>query len=159
MRYTKTHHHPPNGPCSGRQKPSILLADNNQMVLDVLTLSLREHGYMVNAVKDGWDVLKSMFHSDHDAILLDLNMPRLDGITTVKALRKMDPHTYVLIISGEASEFKIKQALEQVKKEQASTAAKTTQTDAAAKTENNVSPGDSIKISLRLFDFLFKIGL
>jgi len=82
------------------------------MVLDVLTLSLREHGYMVNAVKDGWDVLKSMFHSDHDAILLDLNMPRLDGITTVKALRKMDPHTYVLIISGEASEFKIKQALE-----------------------------------------------
>lgn len=90
---------------------SILVVDDNEAVVEVLTLGLQNHGFHTSSAKDGWEAVNKMFHGNHDAIVLDINMPKMDGITTVKALRKSDPHTYILLISGEAEDFKVQQAL------------------------------------------------
>lgn len=92
-------------------KHKVLVVDDNEIVIEALTEGLRAHGYEASSSTNGWEAMKTMFNGDYDAILLDVNMPQMDGITTVKALRKSDPCTYVLLISGEADEFKIGQAL------------------------------------------------
>jgi CheY-like chemotaxis protein len=50
--------------------------------------------------------------NDYDMIILDVNMPGLNGIDTVRTVRENDPFTYVLLISGEAMKTEIQEALD-----------------------------------------------
>jgi CheY-like chemotaxis protein len=94
------------------EKRKILLVDDNDALIEVLTIGLECRGYIVATATDGWEAMKIIFNNHCDVLLLDINMPRMDGITTVKALRKSDPYTHILLISGEADDFKIRQALQ-----------------------------------------------
>jgi DNA-binding NtrC family response regulator len=102
--------HEKKGPQVVFSRERILIADDDQSMLDVLYDGLSQHGYNVTAVHNGEQANENLLINDYDMIILDYNMPGLDGLETVKTLRENDPFTYVLLISGEAMETEIQEA-------------------------------------------------
>lgn len=77
-----------NGPASvKRNDGSILLAEDDPTSLMVLKAILERAGYMVTGVTNGQEVLDELAHKRYDVILLDINMPILDGVETIKRIR------------------------------------------------------------------------
>jgi len=52
--------------------------------------------------------LRKILVNDYDLVIMDINMPKMNGIETVKAIRENDPDTYILLISGEANQMRYK---------------------------------------------------
>ncbi len=83
----------------------ILVADDEPMLLRILTRILERAGFSCLAAEDGEravELYKSC-PAEIDLALLDLNMPRLDGIGAAKAIWQVDSEARILIASGEAS--------------------------------------------------------
>jgi class 3 adenylate cyclase len=73
-----------------RTPPSILIADDNPMNLDILRTRLAIHGYELLAATDGEEALGMARERQPDLILLDIMMPKMDGIEVCRHL-KADP--------------------------------------------------------------------
>ncbi|MBW2606620.1 MAG: response regulator [Deltaproteobacteria bacterium] len=80
--------------------PKILLIDDEEDIVRVLSMSLKSDGYdVVSALsgKEGLDVFKK---ESPDIILTDVKMPGMDGIEVLKKVKKINPETEVIIITG-----------------------------------------------------------
>lgn len=73
---------------------------NMRMFLDIL---LREEGYDVLLADNGWTGLERYRRDHPDVILLDLNMPMLDGIAVLKEIRMVDLKQPVIIMTGDTN--------------------------------------------------------
>jgi DNA-binding response OmpR family regulator len=73
---------------------------NMRMFLDIL---LREEGYDVLLADNGWVGLERYRRDHPDVILLDLNMPVLDGVTVLKEIRRVDLKQPVIIMTGDTN--------------------------------------------------------
>ena len=82
----------------------ILLAEDDKNFGNVLKSELEEDGYIVTLVNDGVEaVLKFIGKgSDYDFVLLDIKMPMLDGINTLKIIKKLNPDVPAITFSGNA---------------------------------------------------------
>jgi DNA-binding response OmpR family regulator len=81
----------------------VLVVDDERNMRIFLDLLLREEGYEVLLADDGWMGLES-YHREHpDVILLDLNMPVLDGIAVLKILRATDLEQPVIVLTGDTN--------------------------------------------------------
>ena len=65
----------------------VLVVDDEPNIRALIADALREFGYLVDTAADGAHALEAMHHATPDVIVLDLMMPRLDGIGFVDALR------------------------------------------------------------------------
>jgi len=90
----------------------VLIADANPLCADTLVLGLRRFGYQVTAVSDGWSACRELFEGHFQAVVLELDLPKMDGITMLKTLRRSDPHTHIVLISGSATVIEVSQAKE-----------------------------------------------
>lgn len=79
----------------------ILVADDNPLNRRLLQALLERAGHRVHLAADGREALALACRRRFDLALLDLQMPRLDGIATARALRDQAPHLPVLGISGD----------------------------------------------------------
>ena len=70
-----------------RTPPRILVADDNPTNLEVLRVRLNAHGYEVVTAVDGEDALGRARELEPDLVLLDIMIPRLDGIAILKELK------------------------------------------------------------------------
>jgi class 3 adenylate cyclase/CheY-like chemotaxis protein len=70
-----------------RDPPLILAVDDVPDNLEILQLRLESQGYQVLTAADGVEALQQMRELDPDLVLLDVMMPRLDGIEVVRAMR------------------------------------------------------------------------
>lgn len=77
----------------------VLVADDDPQILRALSIILRAHGYDVVSARDGRAALDAAAHERPDLILLDLGMPRLDGIQIIQAVRGWTT-TPILVVSG-----------------------------------------------------------
>jgi CheY-like chemotaxis protein len=93
-------------------KERILVVDDNVDILEILSRILSSEGYRVTTAGDGSIAFEKILVNDYDLVIMDINMPKMDGIETVKAIRENDPDTYILLISGEAESAEIRQAME-----------------------------------------------
>ncbi|OGJ87752.1 MAG: hypothetical protein A2268_02550 [Candidatus Raymondbacteria bacterium RifOxyA12_full_50_37] len=98
-------------PMLGFNRERILIADDNPHMCDILERLLSEKGYRISIVSNGSQAYEKILVNDYDLIILDINMPKMDGVEAVKAIREHDPYTYILLISGEAGSEDINQAL------------------------------------------------
>ena len=87
---------------TGKIRATILVADDDQMVLRVVRRLLERQDMRVLTAGDGEDALEVYReHQDEiDAVILDIVMPKLDGLETLKVLRSMDPSVKILLVSG-----------------------------------------------------------
>ena len=89
----------------------ILVADDEQDVLDVMKKKIKKAGYEVVTAQDGEEAWEKIKSDDPDVLLLDLTMPKMDGLTVLKNLRENPPTTKwipVIIVSarGELEDMK-----------------------------------------------------
>jgi len=82
---------------------TILSIDDDAFVRELLADALREHGYQVIEAEDGYEGLKQVQLVMPDAVLLDLRMPKLDGLQVLDSLVKNVPEIPVIIVSGQGT--------------------------------------------------------
>ena len=83
--------------------PRVLVMDDDADVLASLERGLRLSGFDVATAKDGAEALRSATHTRPDAIVVDINLPVLDGVSAVTGLRAMDKDVPVCVLSAGSS--------------------------------------------------------
>jgi signal transduction histidine kinase len=79
-------------PGSSEEKPlRILVAEDNPSNQKVILTMLRRLGYRPEAVADGREVLRALEIRTYDLILMDVKMPEMDGLTTTRMIRRLQP--------------------------------------------------------------------
>ncbi|OEU57904.1 MAG: Fis family transcriptional regulator [Desulfobacterales bacterium C00003104] len=80
--------------------PSVLVVDDEPSILRSLHGVLADEGYDVLTAPNGYEALKIIEEESPDLVLLDIWMPGMDGIETLKEIKKNNPFLQVVIISG-----------------------------------------------------------
>ena len=68
----------------------ILIVEDEQALCDAIARSLRNLAYSVDCCHDGQEALDLLDVEAFDLVVLDLNLPRIDGMTVLRELRKTD---------------------------------------------------------------------
>lgn len=92
----------------------ILIADDEHKIIMTLEYTFRKNGYEVFIARDGTEALEILKENLPDVILLDIMMPKMDGFTTLKEIRK-EPRfrdIKVIILSAKSGENDIKEGME-----------------------------------------------
>jgi two-component system, OmpR family, response regulator MprA len=83
--------------------PRVLVVDDDRAVRESLRRSLEFNGYAVSLASDGAEALASIAGHLPDALVIDVMMPRLDGIETTKALRTAGNDLPILVLTARDS--------------------------------------------------------
>ena len=75
----------------------ILMIDDDITALDIVSYLFEERGYEVERCADGFSALDYLTNIKPDLILVDLRMPNIDGVQTVKKIREMGLATVPII--------------------------------------------------------------
>ena len=78
----------------------VLLIEDEPHAARVLAKGLREHAYAVDVAGDGEAALFSAGTSDYDALILDVMLPRVDGLTVCRSLRDAGSDVPILILTA-----------------------------------------------------------
>src|SRR6266704_1903255 len=81
-------------------REAILIVDDESGVRASLAGILGDEGYLVQAVERGEDCLQALEGRRYDLLLLDVWLPRMDGLETLSRVRILDPELPVIVISG-----------------------------------------------------------
>jgi two-component system response regulator AtoC len=92
---------------------TILVGEDETEVVGYFEMALKCLGYSIEVAQDGDEVLSCLQsgRSEIAAILLDIMMPNRDGLDTLRAIREIDPHLPVIMVSGSSSTFNIVTAM------------------------------------------------
>jgi two-component system nitrogen regulation response regulator NtrX len=80
--------------------PSVLIVDDEPSILQSLSGLLSDEGFEVTTAANGYEALKIIDTESPDLVLLDIWMPGIDGIETLKEIKKGNPTIQVIIITG-----------------------------------------------------------
>jgi two-component system response regulator MprA len=81
-------------------KPLVLVVDDDKAVRESLRRSLEFNGYAVSLASDGAEALAGISGIGPDVVVMDVMMPRLDGIETTRALRQAGNDVPVLVLTA-----------------------------------------------------------
>ena len=81
----------------------ILLVDDEKDFLDVMSERIEARGMEVTTAESAVKALKQVESGGFDAIILDLMMPGMDGLETLKAIKKKNPDLQVILLTGHAT--------------------------------------------------------
>ncbi len=82
---------------------TILVVDDEPAILDSLSKILEDEGYQVTLAKSGAEAIRTLSTEPHDLVMLDIWMPEMDGLDTLKRLREQWPRQQVVMMSGHGS--------------------------------------------------------
>ncbi len=88
---------------SSPSTPSVLVVDDDQDVLASVERGLRLSGFAVLTAVDGAEALRMVAERAPDAVVLDMNMPKLDGAGVVTALRALGNDVPICVLSARSS--------------------------------------------------------
>lgn len=92
------------------KKPRVLLADDHTFVLEGFKKLLEEHCELVGAVEDGRALFESAVALQPDLVILDISMPRLNGIEAAKKLQKQLPGVKLIFVTMHADTAYVNEA-------------------------------------------------
>jgi DNA-binding response OmpR family regulator len=81
----------------------ILLVEDDKKIASFVTRGLKEAGYVVTCAENGEDGLRSALTHSYEAAVIDLMLPKLDGLSVIEELRRKKVLTPVLILSAKRS--------------------------------------------------------
>src|SRR5210317_803955 len=91
----------------------ILIVDDEASIRKTLREILEFEKYEVDEAVDGLDCLVKLKQSEYDVVIMDIKMPKMDGLEALERVQLLVPDTPVIMISGHAD---INTAVEAVKK-------------------------------------------
>ena len=91
---------------------TILLIDDEISIRESLSSFLRDEGYRVFTAEDGDVGLDIFFREEIDVVLTDLRMPVMDGIDVMTTIRRHDPETPMIVVSGAGKKHDVIKALQ-----------------------------------------------
>lgn len=80
----------------------ILLVDDERALTDALSIILKQNNYSVDCAYNGEDGLSLALTGIYDFIILDIMMPKMDGLTVLKILRKKNVSAPILMLSAKS---------------------------------------------------------
>jgi len=94
------------------KKQRVLVVDDDTLMREVLKAILRSEGFAVaGEAMDGRAGIAQVEHRRPDAVCLDVNMPGISGLDTLKILREKFPGVRVVMITGDASMATVREAV------------------------------------------------
>lgn len=78
----------------------LLIADDHHLFLDgIVSLLKAEKNFQLSTAHDGYEVLDKISQAEYDVCLLDIGMPKMDGIATAKVLKEKKSPVKIIILS------------------------------------------------------------
>ncbi|MES1166425.1 MAG: response regulator [Pseudomonadota bacterium] len=84
-------------------KGRLLIVDDEVSLMVALRATLRDEGYQVEGFTSGAEALAALQPGGFDAVLADLMMPKMDGITLLRQALAIDPHLAGIVMTGHGS--------------------------------------------------------
>jgi len=81
----------------------VLVVDDEEIARTNLEYILKKEGYIVSTAVNGADALEKVMASEFDLILTDLKMEKMDGMQLVESVKRVSPHTDIVMITGFAT--------------------------------------------------------
>lgn len=85
----------------------LLLVEDDEAIIEVLTLGLRYEGFEVDVARDGSEALRSHRSRLYDLIMLDLMLPELDGLSVLSRIRQTSDVPVIVITARDAVEDRV----------------------------------------------------
>ncbi len=79
---------------------TVLVVDDEQQILNVTSSIIEKLGYQVTTAYDGFDAVKKYEKIKPDLVLMDINMPGMDGTATFFKIREINPHANIVLMSA-----------------------------------------------------------
>lgn len=97
----------------GHGKKRVVIADDHPLVVDAIAQVFKDEGEfeVIGTAASGAQVAPLVARTNPDLVLLDLQMPVLDGLSCLALLREKHPHVKVVVFSGSEQRHQIEQAL------------------------------------------------
>ncbi|MFQ5753763.1 MAG: sigma-54-dependent transcriptional regulator, partial [bacterium] len=90
---------------------SILVVDDEAAFIQTLSEVLEKHEFKVDISNSGYEALQMLSINQYDLVILDLFMPLISGIETLKRIKKIDPGLPVIILTGDSRVGTVVEAL------------------------------------------------
>ena len=84
------------------KQPHILIVDDEDDLRLLLHESLEGHGYHISSASDGEEAIELLKRERFDLTLLDIQMPKVNGLQVLKYIREHSPHTRAVMLTGYA---------------------------------------------------------
>ena len=84
-------------------KPRLLVVDDELDFLETIVKRLKARKIEVTGVESGFKALDAVMAQDVDVVILDVKMPGMDGIETLREIKKKQPLVEVIMLTGHAS--------------------------------------------------------
>lgn len=89
----------------------VLIVDDEEMIRNFLVSVLSKQGQDCQTARDGLEALEKIKNNSFDAVVTDIVMPRMDGITLTQETVKLYPDLPILVITGHAEEYSANSAI------------------------------------------------
>ena len=83
----------------------ILVADDHISIRELIVLFLSKQGHQCITARNGTEVLKKINQDKFDAVITDLAMPEIDGISLTKELLSVCPELPIMVMTGYTKEY------------------------------------------------------
>jgi len=89
----------------------VIIAEDSSVIQNLTRKILQIQKYDITSVKNGFEVIDEMNKDNFDLILMDINMPKMDGMECARKIRKMDDRQKsqipIIAITGNAKNYSI----------------------------------------------------
>jgi DNA-binding response OmpR family regulator len=85
--------------------PNIYIVDDEDVIRDNLGFALKKEGYTVSPHPNGQEAWEAFQKAPPDLVLLDIMMPKMDGLELCRRIRKIDEHVPILFLSSRDEEL------------------------------------------------------
>jgi len=82
------------------EKKRILIADDEEIVRNLLAETLKPYGYEIDVVENGVEAMSHIDKKSYDLVITDYMMPKMDGLELTRKIKAKYPSTPILVITG-----------------------------------------------------------
>lgn len=78
----------------------IIIVDDEKLMREALVEWLNDEGYTVDVASDGPEALEMFKKNSYKSMIVDLNMPGMDGLTLIKKVKEKEPEIKIILITA-----------------------------------------------------------